>query len=246
MRVAANPKMKSGSAPTGKTKSVPEARPKEKPDPVKPPDGGANTKKQAVADAAVVADRERITQLSKEGKIQEAQSILQPYVDAAKAARTSAEKKSAMDAIIGRLDVTSEKQKSFWSGNKELAKKLAAKRGNVILELTPGGKVIDGWKDLENAFTWDSKDMPPHGWNLWGTVSANYSRDAVGEVDVLQAIEKFPRGGPTWRGDEWPTIVDEGRVTHLNIFGMDEAGNILDAMRVQPASEVAKELFKGK
>jgi len=61
---------------------------KEKADPVQLPDGGTNTKKQAVADAIVDTDRARITQLSKEGKVAEARAILQPYVDAAKSAKT--------------------------------------------------------------------------------------------------------------------------------------------------------------
>lgn len=113
---------------------------KDTPDPVKPPDDGANTKKQAIADAAVAADRERITLLSNEGKIAEAQAILQPYVDAAKNAKTVDEKTAAMNAIVDRLDVTSDKEKMFWSGNQDLAAKIATKKGKTILEQTAGAK----------------------------------------------------------------------------------------------------------
>jgi len=218
---------------------------RDNPDPVKSPDETANTKKQAVADAEAAADRAKITQLSNEGKIGEAQAILQPYVDAAKSATTIAEKKAAMNAIIERLDVTSEKEKMFWSGNKDLAKKIAEEKGKIILELTPGGKVIDGWEDLNNTFSWNSKDMEPHGWDLWGKVSAKYSKDAFGEIDIIQDIEKFPSGGPTWRGSEWTTIVDEGRVSSMNIFGMSKDGKILDMMKLEPDSEAAKKLFEG-
>lgn len=220
---------------------------KNKPDPIKPPEEGKNTKKQVIADTAVTADRERITQLAKEGKIGESRKILQPHVDMAKNAKTPAEKKAAMDAIIERLDVTSDKEKMFWSGNKKLAAKIATEKGKTILELTPGGKVIDEWHELNSIFSWDAKDMPPYGWDLWGEVSAKYSKDAFGEIEVIQDFAKsFPRGGPTWRGREWPTIVDEGRVTSIKIIGMDSAGNIMDTMKIKPDSEIAEDLFKGK
>ena len=223
---------------------VPDPPLKDSPDPVKPPDEGANTKKQAVGDAAAAADRERITQLSNEGKIVEAQAILQPYVDAAKNATTKAEKEAAMEAIIERLDVTSDKEKMFWSGNKELAKKIATEKGKTILEQTPGGRVIDGWKDLNDTFSWNKADMAPHGWDLWGDVSEKYSKDAVGEIDIIQDIKKFPGGGDTWSGREWPTIKAEGKVTSMNIFGMDADGNILNTLKVDPKSNTAAELFE--
>jgi hypothetical protein len=237
---------KSKPLPKDQPKLPSDPPPKDSPDPVKPIDDGVNTKKQSVADAAVAADRERITQLSKEGKIAEARAVLQPHLDAAKNARTPAEKKAAMDAILGRLDVSSEKEKMFWSGNKELAGKIATEKGKTILEQTAGGKVIDGWDDLNNTFSWNKDDMPPHGWDLWGDVSSKYSKDAVGEIDVIQDFNKFPGGGPTWRGREWPTIVDEGRVKSINIFSMDETGIILDTITVKPDSAAAEALFGGK
>src|SRR5690606_35219697 len=124
---------------------------KDKPESGKPAADSANSKKQVVADATIAADRERIAKLSKEGRIAEAQDILQPYVDTAKSAKTVVERERAMNSILQRLDVTSEKEKMFWSGNKELARKIAKDNGKIILEETPGGKVIDGWKDLDEA-----------------------------------------------------------------------------------------------
>lgn len=256
---AVRTKAKPGPASKGKPKAAPATLLKDKPDAIKLPDAGTNTKKRAVADAAAMADRERITQLSKEAseaekngnnalakvKIKEAQDILQPYVDSAKGAKTSAEKRAAMDAIVERLDVTSSKEKMFWSGSKELAAKIAKDRGKTILELTPGGKVIDGWDDLNNTFSWNPKDMAPHGWDLWGDVSAKYSKDATGEIDVIQLIDKFPNGGPTWRNREWPTLVEEGKVTSMNIFGMDSSGNILKTMKMEPDSIMAEKIFSG-
>ncbi|WP_198117181.1 hypothetical protein [Massilia rhizosphaerae] len=234
------------AARKAKPESPPNSPSKEKPEAVALTADGPNMKKQAVIDVAIVADRERITQFSNEGKIKEAQDILQPYVDAAKRATTIAEKRSAMNSIIDRLDVTSVKEKMFWSGNKGLAKKIAQERGKIILEQTPGGKVIDDWDDLNRTFSWDPGDMEPHGWDLWGAVSAEYARHASGEIDIIQSAEKFPRGGETWRGSEWTTIVRERKVELMNIFAMDEGGNVIKTMRMAPSSEVAKELFKRK
>jgi hypothetical protein len=244
---AADAKPKPAAKPKPKTaEPIPDPPLKDNPDPVKPPDDGANTKRQAVADAAAAADKDRITQLSKEGKISEAQAILQPHLDAAKSAKTPAEKRTAMDAIVARLDVTSDKEKMFWSGNKDLAAKIAIKKGKTILEQTPGGRVIDGWDDLNNTFSWNPVDMKPHGWDLWGNVSSNYSKDALGEIDIIQDFEKFPGGGPTWRGREWPTIVNEGKVSSINILSMDRSGNILDTMKIDPYGDAAEKLFGGK
>lgn len=219
------------------------APPKNNPEPLKSPEEPPNTKKQTVADATLAVDRERVTLLSKEGKIDEARAILQPHVDAAKNAKTVAEKEAAMKAIISRLDVTSDKEKMFWSGNKGLAAKIATEKGKIILEQTPGGKVIDGWEDLNKTFSWDRKDMGPHGWNLWGDVSAEYAKSATGEIEIIQDIEKFPAGGPTWRTREWTTIVDEGKVTSLKIYGMDTSGNIMKTMAIEPDGIIAKKLF---
>ncbi|MFC0254204.1 hypothetical protein [Massilia consociata] len=239
-------KTKRGVKLESKSKLVPGEPIKDKPDPIKPLDEGTNSKKQTVADAAVAADRERITQLAKEGKIAEAQKILQPYVDAAKEAKTSAEKQAAMDAIINRLDVTSDKEKMFWSGNKDLAAKMAKEKGKTILEQTPGGSVIDGWEDLNNTFSWGGIGVEPRGPDFWGSVSAKYSGDAAGKIDVIQDFEKkFPRGGDIWRDYEWPTIVDQGKVTSINIYGMDRAGNLVKSLEVEPGGEVAKKLFGG-
>lgn len=218
---------------------------KNNPEPIKSPGESPNTKKQAVSDATLAVERERIAQLSKEGKIDEARTILQPHLDAAKNAETVAEKEVAMKAIIARLDVTSDKEKMFWSGNKELAAKIATEKGKIILEQTSGGKVIDDWEDLNKTFSWDPKDIGPHGWNFWGDVSAEYAKDAAGEIEIIQDIGKFPAGGPTWRTREWTTIIDEGKVTSMKIYGMDKSGNILKAMTIEPDSAIAKELFGG-
>ena len=241
---AAKPKPKPKATPVAAADDVPL---KDSPDPVKPPDDGANTKKQAVADAAVAADRERITQLSKEGKIVEARAILQPYVDAARSAKNPGEKRAAMDAIIERLDVSSDKDKVFWSGNKELAAKIAEENGKTILEQTSGGKVIDNWDDLNDSFSWEAGAMQPRAIDLWKSVSKNYSKGASGEIDIIQDFaKKFPKGGDVWRETEWPTIVNEGKVTSMNIFGMDASGNVIDSVKLEPDGDIARGLFGAK
>jgi len=238
------PKPKPKATPVAAADDVPL---KDSPDPVKPPDDGANTKKQAVADAAVAADRERITQLSKEGKIVEARAILQPYVDAARSAKNPGEKRAAMDAIIERLDVSSDKDKVFWSGNKELAAKIAEENGKTILEQTSGGKVIDNWDDLNDSFSWEAGAMQPRAIDLWKSVSKNYSKGASGEIDIIQDFaKKFPKGGDVWRETEWPTIVNEGKVTSMNIFGMDASGNVIDSVKLEPDGDIARGLFGAK
>ncbi|GGC12538.1 hypothetical protein [Pseudoduganella buxea] len=76
---AADDAPKSGSKPvsqgSSKAKPKPEAKSatplKDKPEPHKPPAEGPNTKKQAAADAAAAADKERITFLSQEARIAE-------------------------------------------------------------------------------------------------------------------------------------------------------------------------------
>jgi len=239
-------KTKAENATNKNPKSAPDSQPKENAEIKTLASEGSNTKKQAVIDATAAADRERITKLSNEGNIGKAQEILQPYVDAARNAKTVTEKRAAMNAITERLDVTSEKEKVFWSGNSDLAKKIATEKGKITLEQTPGGKVIDGWTDLNNTFSWNPEDMEPHGWDLWGKVSKEYARQAEGEVDIIQTAERFPRGGDIWRGDEWPTIVRERKVTTMNIFCMDKNGNIIETVKIAPNSDIAKEIFGGK
>jgi hypothetical protein len=219
---------------------------KDKPDELPKAPEGINDKRQQTVDPRIAADREKITALSKAGKIEEARAVLQPHVDAAKAAKTPAEKQAALDEIVQRLDVSSDKEKMFWSGNKSLAGEIAASKGKTILEQTPGGKVIDDWEDINKTFDWDKDSMPPHGWDLWGDVSENYSKGASGNIEVIQDASKFPAGGPTWKGREWPAIRDGGKVTGIDIYSMDKSGNIVDTMKLDPRDPEVDAIFKGK
>ena len=131
----------------------------------------------------------------------------------------------------------------FWSGRKELARQIAKDTNKTILEETAGGKVIDEWKDINGVFSWDPKNLGPHGWDLWGEVSENYAKDAKGSIDIIQSPDKFPKGGQTWMEREYPVILKAKKVTSMNVYSMDEAGKILDQIKIDPQSDAAKTLF---
>lgn len=204
-----------------------------------------NVKSKAGGDALALAEREEITNLAKAGKIEDARNILRPYVDEARNAKTPLQKEEALEKIIARLDVSSSKPKMFWSGDKQLAGEFAKNNGATILEQTPGASVIDNWKEINDVFSWNKSDMGPWGWDLWGEVSENYAKGASGIVDVIQTPFKFPKGGPTWLGREWPTIYAEGNVSSINIFSVAPDGQVLDSLSLDVLSDEAINLFGG-
>ena len=218
---------------------------KDRPDPVKPPDEGANTKKQTAADAAVTADRERITQLSKEAseaemkgnkalaaaRIEEARTILRPHLP----------KKPSdnWDEIIARLDVSSPKDGAvFWSGTANQAKNsgqpdaarmFAKKIGGVTLETTPGGRIIDGWDEVNNGFSWNQRSGPPP-WasQLWGGVSEKYAKAATGEINLVQTPDKLWDAGTVWHNQEKPMLLylqEMGQIGNINIHVVDSSSS---------------------
>lgn len=166
-------------------------------------------------------------------------------MESAKNAKTPAEKRAAMDEIIARLDVTSEKDKVFWSGDKKKARIFAKENGKTILEQTPGGRVIDDWDEINDAFSWDKSNMPPHGWDFWKEVSERYAKGAEGSIDIVQTADKFPGGGPTWRNKEWPVIRDCGKVDSMTIHKIDDAGSIIETMSLDPKNPATDSLSTG-
>ncbi|MEW6761868.1 MAG: hypothetical protein AB1437_13690 [Pseudomonadota bacterium] len=235
-------------APAAKPKPKPAAKPaaaeppkpplKDKPDPVKPPDESANTKKQEVIDAAVEADRVRITQLSNEmreaekagdtalaaAKRREAQDILRPHFPRKNSTDT-------WDEVIKRLDVSSPKDGAvFWSGDDKAAQKYAESIGGVTLETTPGGRIIDGWKEINVDYPWDkSKGTPPFARDLWAGVSKKYAEGVTGHVNAVQTLEKLDAPYTLWHNVEKPIYLDKyraGEVSGINVFALDPAGNL--------------------
>lgn len=86
--------------------------------------------------------------------------------------------------------------------------------------------------------------MKPDGEALLGEISSKYSQDAVGQVDVIQSVNRFPHGGDTLRLRESPTIANGD--TGLNIFEVDGAGTVLEKLRIDPRGDAAVELFGAK
>ncbi|WP_443112900.1 hypothetical protein [Herbaspirillum seropedicae] len=219
---------------------------KDKPDPVDPAKPGPNGKKQAVVDAAAAADRARITQLSNEAdaaakagdqalaaaKLEEARSILRPYLPKNPG--------DSWDEVVKRLDVSSPKDGAvFWSGTSGQASKLgqvdaarayAEKIGGVTLETTPGGRIIDGWDDVNKAYPWNaSGGQPgPYASGLWGSVSEKYANGASGVVNVVQTPEKLWDAGTVWHNSEKPLLMDlkktTGQITDIKMHVVDLGG----------------------
>lgn len=233
------PKPKGAAKPKAKSKTKPKAPPpKDTPDPVQPPDAGANTKKQAVADAAVAADRERITQLSKEAreaekngdkplaaaKIEEARSILRPHLPKNPG--------DNWDEVVKRLDVSSPKDGAvFWSGDPLAAQKFAQGINGVTLETTSGGRIIDGWDEVNKGYAWDKRyGQPPYGRDLWGDVSNKYAEGVSGAVSAVQTPGKLWDTNTLWHNVEKSVYQDKlsmGEVSGINFFTINNSGDFI-------------------
>jgi len=249
------PKASTGAKTSAKPKLAAKAKAqasslplKETPDPIKPPDEGTNTKKQAVADAAAAVDRERITKLSNEArearlkgdealataKIDEARGILKPYLPKGPAEN--------WDDVIDRLDVSSPKDGAvFWSGTADQAREtgqpdaaraFAEKIGGVTLETTPGGRIIDNWDDLKNDYAWDVNRGPePWTSDLWSGVSEKYANGATGDISLIQTPDRLWSPLTIWHKQEKPTLLDLkrlGQVNEINIKVVNAAGAVQD------------------
>lgn len=246
---AADAKPKPAAKPKGTPKPVPDPPLKDTPDPVKPSEDGANTKKQAAADAAAAADRERITRLSNEAKeaekngdkalaaakIKEARDILEPHLP-----KNPGDK---WDEVIKRLDVSSPKDGAvFWSGTSyhakltgqpDAARTFAEKIGGVTLETTPGGRIIDNWPDVNSKFAWNADSGPPP-WtsDLWRGVSKKYAEAVTGQVNLVQTPAKLWDPTTIWHTQEKPTLTylqKMGQIRDIKVHVVDgnSATNVL-------------------
>jgi hypothetical protein len=222
-------------------KKAPDTPIKDSPDPAKPLKEGTNTKKQTVADAAAAADRERITQLSKEAreaqrngdnalaeaKIDQARQILRPHLPKNPG--------DTWDEVIKRLDVSSPKDGAvFWSGtayqaektgHPDAARAFAEKIGGVTLETTPGGRIIDGWTEVNSGFPWDAeKGPPPWASQLWGDLSEKYAKSTSGVVNVVQTPNKLWDPKTIWHTQEKPMLLDlveQGQISEIRMHVVD-------------------------
>ena len=132
------------------------------------------------AAARVAADRAKITDLSNNGDIAGARDILRPHLE-----------RGDVDAVVNRLDVSSPRDGGFlWSGNGPEAAAQAKAAGGITLEGTPGGRVIDGWDEINTNLPWDKG-----GEQLWGGASRNYAQGLSGKVRAVQTQEAYDNGG---------------------------------------------------
>lgn len=236
------------AAPTAKRKPKPStiSPPKARPDPVNPPATRANTKKQVVADAAIAAERERITRLSQEAadaqekgnkvlaaaKIDEARAILRPYLP-----KTPDD---SWDEVVKRLDVSSPKDGAvFWSGTADQANKtgkpdaaraFAEKIGGVTLETTPGGRIVDGWDEVNKGFAWnEDKGPPPWASDLWADLSEKYAEGTSGVINVVQTPDRLWDPRTIWHKAEKPTLLERleaGKIDAINMHVVDMRSGI--------------------
>lgn len=234
----------SGSKPPGAAKgqspkpSETGSHPKKRPEPPPKIPEGRNTKAQATADALAAADRAKISALSKEAdaakksgnmslaaaKTEEARSILRPYLPKSP--------NDSWDEVIKRLDVSSPKDGAvFWSGNPAAAQSYAEKIGGVTLETTDGGRIIDGWDEVNKGYAWDRRyGDPPYGKDLWAGASTKYAEGAMGQVNAVQTSDKLWDQGTLWQNAEKPLIKDKlltGEVSRVNIYTIDGSGEFI-------------------
>lgn len=239
------PQSTTGKKAAGKPES-PAEPPKNKPEPPERPEQGANTKTQAVADAAAAADKARITQLSNEAleaeragdtelrkaKIKQAQDILSPYFPT--------EPAGTWDEVIKRLDVSSPRDGAvFWSGTAyqaektgfpDAARSFAGEIGGVTLETTPGGRVIDDWEAVKKM-PWDENYGPaPWGSGLWKGVSRKYALGATGDVSLVQTPTKLWDPTTVWHNHEKPLLLylqEIGQVDNINVHVVDSTSGVI-------------------
>lgn len=244
-----NTEPKPQSKPTGKGKASPkppEDKPplKDKADPTHIAHDGKNTKKQEIADPLVAAERERITQLSKEAqeaekrgdkalaaaKIEEARGVLRPYLPKNPG--------DSWEPIVQRLDVSSPKDGAvFWSGTAgqartmgqpDAARVFAEKMGGVTLETTPGGRIIDDWDEVNKGYPWNADSGPPP-WSsdLWSATSEKYASGVSGNVNVVQTPDRLWDPRTIWSQQEKPLLLDAqelGKVSNINVHVVDGSG----------------------
>ncbi len=231
-------KTKAVSKTAPKVKTLPKPPLKDKPDPVIPPDSGVNTKKLTAADTLVAADRARIAQISNEvleaqkkgdaalalAKKNEAWDILRKYVP-----KTPADN---WDEVIKRLDVSSPKDGAvFWSGDIDAARKFAESIGGVTLETTSGGRILDGWDEVNKGMAWAkyTGKPGPYARDLWVGVSKKYAEGVTGEVNTVQLASKLRDTYTVWHNAEKSIILDRlktGEVSKLNMYSLDGPGKL--------------------
>lgn len=62
----------------------------------------------------------------------------------------------------------------------------------MTLETTPGGRIIDGWNEINKGYAWNaSAGDPPWARDLWKAISKEYADAAIGNVNLIQTPDKL-------------------------------------------------------
>jgi hypothetical protein len=149
-----------------------------------------------------------------DAKLAEAREILKPHIP-----QKPGDK---WDGFIERLDVSTSKDGAvLWSGNQPAAQKFAEGIGGTTLEATPGGRVIDGWDEVNNIPWNTGKGQAPGSGELWNGTSKKFAQSASGEVHVVQRPVKLWDQETVWHNIEKPEIIksmESGKVTKVNMY----------------------------
>ncbi|WP_028235612.1 hypothetical protein [Pseudobutyrivibrio sp. MD2005] len=106
----------------------------------------------------------------------------------------------------------------FWSGDLNAAINYAESIDGVVMEITPGGKVLNGWETLNDVY-------PPYKWGtgdvfdqkpIWEAMSRKYAHGATGEVTYVHPNDYY---GNVWKNTEEPVLLYRkimGYVTKIN------------------------------
>lgn len=127
----------------------------------------------------------------------------------------------------------------FWSGTAyqakttgqpDAARVLAKELEGVTLESTPGGRIIDGWDEINDDYPWDELKGPaPWASDVWGKVSTNYAKSASGEVNVVQTPKKLRDKETIWYKREKGELIKRmatSEVSNIKIHVLDSAGKV--------------------
>jgi hypothetical protein len=110
-------------------------------------------------------------------------------------------------------------------GQPDAARVFAEKIGGVTLETTSGGRVIDGWPDI-NKLPWDGSTgaSPPFSGSLWEAVSRKYAESTSGVVNVVQTPDRVWSSKTVWHNQEKPLLLDRletGKIEGIKMHIVD-------------------------
>lgn len=109
------------------------------------------------------------------------------------------------------------------------AQKFAESINGVTLETTNGGRVIDGWDEINNGSDW-VKGTPPYGRDLWKGVSRQYAEAASGNINTVQSPWKLWDSDTLWHNTEKPIIskgIVTGKIGDINMYTINKSGNYI-------------------